>query len=491
MSTNSDPQQLQYQVYLPDPDALRRLLAELCTSRYPYYKYQPPSSTTTTTMSQLKFVRFKPESAATYSGVPMFNAKCVYCILSENEDDVLIEMHPACGSGHSAKLAIPHTLVDVITTDITTLMPKDSWYAYSEQFLATPADRLSAEQQWPSGWLRDANCRALMMGLSGSFKIHQALVLTIAYNASGQTSNLYMAPHLLVPAADPNAAAVTASAPEDATKPKRKHPKPTDTGKLVTLIRDATSGAHKLGEGEVWYLNSYNRYRGQWSIYDGTTEAQARAVDLELFDDSTAPKTGTLVTQHQRWLDHKHPRRGITGYLCDSAPCVMVVGQLQPYGTTYVHPLNADGSKALTIQCNLDEIRPLTKDEETAYKAFKSGSGRDEQWVRRMVNPSLIRVVDQHPKSPLIHGMIAGFLGIAIDRSIDTSKGIMDAIVAKAASIKAASENSLVLLRHFMPLAAEPAPVAPTPQPALEIPVPVATEAVEWPVADGDEEARL
>lgn len=426
-----------------------------------------------------KFVRLKPESALTYSSIPLFDHRIIYPVLSETDDDVVVEMHPAC-SATSAKLAVPKTLIEK-SGPLAELVAVGTWFHYSPAFLAMSQADLA--NLWRSDWPRDKDIRVRFDAAPNSPRIYQTGIVTLPISET-QVQQAYIPIHCLIPAVPVEAEVEekdTGGRPAKKQKPKFKHPKGDgDSGKLVRIIAEGTQGVL----GHIWYITSYNGFRSQFRLNNGAKEILVSARDLELVDKKELFPVGQLVTQSDHLLQTGKNIWGVPGYELETRRAVMTVtSHANDYAKVNTTVLAPNASHMCDVSWNYNDLRALTDDEQKALQAYSAPTNvRDEAWLRRKINPSLMKLIDTSPTSPFLHNMIAGWLNVIINREVNTTKWLIAALIEQADKIKVDEALAPLYLSDVMgaaPQVAASTANAPVTITAMEVEPAEETEEIE------------
>lgn len=438
------------------------------TFTVPQYQTKP-QQITDTSMKAIKYARFKPETAETYKAISLFNHLCVYPILTETEEDVVIETHPAVGAGHSAKLVIPKSMIDKQDVDVLKLLPPGN-YAFSPQFIecqeVTTNNRVWGGTTWP----RSKECRPAVRNVYERGSVSHAICAVVAMG--GNNDEWGCPSHWFISA---DAADEESDGPKKKPKTdKTRRPKATDINKLVRY----TSGDLI---GRVFAVHAWDQFRGRFHLYNGHEEKKAAATELELLDDNCGLKSKQYVTQSKRWLDRGSSGCGATGHEFDHKPCIMMFIAAASYGQVSIHVLQATGEGKKATKCFWDDIRPLTPEEEEGVKRMLNGEGRDEAWVRAATPKPVSRLIDVAPTSPFTPALITSNLGIILKDAHTTSAEIWAELASRAKEIKMEDSDYMWLERIPVKNAVVTTGTAPDAQPepvrVETIPeVPVATE---------------
>lgn len=425
-------------------------------------------------MKTIKFVRLGKQSIEAFASVTLFNQQCVYPVINETEEDVMLEIHPASGVGHSSKLVAPKSMVEKQSTSLMDLMPAGH-YRFSPQFLES---KEISETQFNSRLLKDKDCMPLVNPVTGMHDTNAVIVATIPRIDGNGTANVYAPPNWFI---EQEPVKMETDSPAKKGK-KVKLVSNDDLGKMVRIVATDMIDAPV---GSRWCLYSWDKYRGRFVLYNGSKEVRCAPEAVELVPEKDKPKAGILVTQGANWLKNgKTTSNQRVGSGIDDKPFLMRLESVDSFSMCKLSVISAPGVALYSLSTPFDDVRVLTEEELAALALFvKAGSRRDEGWCRKFMRPSLVKAIDISPASPFVSGMLQAWYEIHVPAQLTTKEQVWELIVKHAEKINVDSANEMVFLSAFNTTPAAPAPapvVEPVPTPEVGAGLPVASAVEQY-----------
>lgn len=387
-------------------------------------------------MKTIKFVRLTKASVEAFAGVPLFNQRCVYPVVSESEDDVMIEIHPASGVTNSAKLVVPKGMIEKASASLMELMPQGH-YRLSQQLLDC---KDLPDTVFNPAMSRDKDCMPYVNPCSSMTDTNAAIIATFPRVSGGGTANIYAPTNWFV-------LEEQAEAQPPAKKGKTKHPTSDDIGKFVRV----TGGSDPALIGRHYGIHSWDKFRAKFSLFNGFAEVRCSPDDIELAPKELLKK-GQYVTQSDSWLKTGRSLGGRFGTEeLDKQQVVMVVDSCDTFGKCVLTLVNTDLAALAAINACVDDVRLFTDEELKAFNHYRGiGCQRDEAFCRKVLQPVIVKAIDMAPTSKLVADILASWHGIIIPEGVDNVAAVYVHIVKQADKIKVGVDARAVHLSSFM-----------------------------------------